>query len=65
MTRSRSLFLAAAAVLAVAAVGLPAPRPKGDAGLWRDDFDGKLTLDWKVVRPDPTHVSLKKCRAAW
>ena len=25
-----------------------------------DPFDGKLGLDWKPVRPDPTHVSLER-----
>jgi len=25
-----------------------------------DGFDGKLALDWEVLRPDPTHVSLEK-----
>ena len=25
----------------------------------RDDFDSKLALDWKTIRPDPTHVSLE------
>ena len=25
----------------------------------RDDFDSKLTLPWKIIRPDPTHVSLE------
>ena len=25
-----------------------------------DDFDGKLGLNWKPVRPDPSHVSLTK-----
>ena len=25
-----------------------------------DSFDGKLELDWEVIRPDPTHVSLEK-----
>jgi regulation of enolase protein 1 (concanavalin A-like superfamily) len=60
MTRLRSLFIVAATALVLAAVGTPAPLPKGAAGVWRDEFDGKLTLDWKVVRADPTHVSLKK-----
>ncbi|WP_020469965.1 DUF1349 domain-containing protein [Zavarzinella formosa] len=41
------------------AVTIAAPAPKGLAPV-HDDFDGKLTLDWKVIRPDPTHVSLKK-----
>jgi len=27
-----------------------------------DTFKGKLKLEWKVVRPDPTHVSLTKSR---
>ncbi len=25
-----------------------------------DEFDGKLTLDWKPLRPDPSHFSLTK-----
>ena len=25
-----------------------------------DDFDGKLALDWEVIRPDASHVSLTK-----
>ncbi len=25
-----------------------------------DDFDGKLALDWEVIRPDSTHASLEK-----
>jgi regulation of enolase protein 1 (concanavalin A-like superfamily) len=64
MRRLRPLALAAAAVLAIVGVGTPAPLPKGEAGVWRDDFDGKLTLDWKVVRPDKDHVSLKKVPGA-
>jgi regulation of enolase protein 1 (concanavalin A-like superfamily) len=58
------LALAAACAVAVAGIGTPAPLPKGEAGVWRDDFDGKLTLDWKVVRPEPDHVSLKKVPGA-
>jgi hypothetical protein len=29
-----------------------------------DGFDGKLGLNWKPVRPDPSHVSLKKTPGA-
>lgn len=25
-----------------------------------DDFNGKLALDWEILRPDPAHASLKK-----
>ena len=25
----------------------------------RDDFDSKLALEWKTIRPDPTHMSLE------
>ena len=25
-----------------------------------DGFDGKLALDWEILRPDPTHASLEK-----
>jgi regulation of enolase protein 1 (concanavalin A-like superfamily) len=61
MRRPILFAMAALAVcLVVAGVGFPAPLPKGGTGVWRDEFDAKLTLDWKVVRPDPTHVSLKK-----
>jgi hypothetical protein len=28
--------------------------------LARDNFDGTLTLDWKILDPDPTHTSLAK-----
>ena len=46
--------------LAVLLPGLvvSAPRPKESPGT-HDPFDGKFALDWKVVRPDPTHVSFK------
>jgi regulation of enolase protein 1 (concanavalin A-like superfamily) len=37
----------------------PLPKPAAPTELF-DTFDGKLALDWKVLRPDPTHVSLKK-----
>jgi regulation of enolase protein 1 (concanavalin A-like superfamily) len=40
--------------------GASAPLPKTDGSVLYDNFDGKLALDWKVVRPDPSHVSLKK-----
>jgi uncharacterized protein (TIGR03067 family) len=26
----------------------------------RDEFNGKLELEWKIIRPDPTHVSFDK-----
>jgi hypothetical protein len=60
MARLRSFVIVATATALVAGIGRPAPLPKAGTGVWRDEFDGKLTLDWKVVRPDPTHVSLKK-----
>ena len=60
MTWFRALIPAAVAALIAIDVATPAPRPKGNPDEWRDEFDGKLTLDWKVVRPDLTHVSLKK-----
>jgi regulation of enolase protein 1 (concanavalin A-like superfamily) len=44
--------------------GGPTAREEEDAGSSQvrvfDDFDGKLTLNWKPVRPDPSHVSLTK-----
>jgi regulation of enolase protein 1 (concanavalin A-like superfamily) len=40
--------------------GNSAPLPKTDNTILYDPFDGKLALDWKVIRPDPTRVSLKK-----
>ena len=47
----------------LAAFTFGAPAPKGDGSL-RDNFDGKLSLEWKVVRPDATHVSLNKVKGA-
>src|SRR5262249_11657017 len=65
--RSMRRFLIPAGLcsLVLVGVGAAAPLPKADprAGL-SDSFDGKLSLDWKVVRPDPTHVSLKKVPGA-
>ena len=52
----KTLCVLAAGVLAAVTFGAPAP--KGATPV-RDDFDGKLSLDWTVIRPDPTHVSLK------
>lgn len=61
MRSVRPAALAAATALLLAGVGTPAPLPRGGAGgVWHDGFDGKLTLDWKVVRPDKDRVSLKK-----
>ena len=34
--------------------------PDGIRFLAFDDFDGRLGLNWKPVRPDPSHVSLTK-----
>src|SRR5215468_6714337 len=52
-------------VLALAAEGPAAPLPKSGSGDGLvDQFDGKLTLDWKVIRPDKDHVSLKKVPGA-
>ena len=36
---------------------VPAEEPEGP--VLRDDFDSKFTLDWKTIRPDPTHMSLE------
>src|SRR5439155_37215 len=58
------LVLAGLAALALAALGPAAPLPKGNPGVLYDTFDGKLALDWKVVRPDATHVSFKKVPGA-
>jgi regulation of enolase protein 1 (concanavalin A-like superfamily) len=43
-----------------AAFGGPRGGDGGSRLLAFDDFDGKLHLNWKPVRPDPTHVSLEK-----
>ena len=56
----RLLGLSSISVLALTLPGTSAPLPKGGAGVWHDTFDGKVTLDWKVVRSDKDHVSLKK-----
>jgi regulation of enolase protein 1 (concanavalin A-like superfamily) len=54
-------ILVIAAALVAGTPGTPAPLPKGGGGgVWHDSFDGKFTLDWKVVRPDKDHVSFKK-----
>ena len=37
-----------------------APAEGDSTVLARDDFDGKLALDWKILDPDPTHTSLAK-----
>jgi len=38
----------------------PGPSPsEGEVLAW-DDFDGELSLDWKVLNPDPSHFSLTK-----
>ncbi len=38
----------------------PGPSPSEDEVLAWDDFDGELSLDWKVLKPDPSHFSLTK-----
>ncbi len=49
-----------------AAFGVPSPRraerptAAGSRLLAFDDFDAKPALNWKPVRPDPSHVSLSK-----
>jgi regulation of enolase protein 1 (concanavalin A-like superfamily) len=53
--RRCSVFLIAGLCSAM----LAAPAPKGNVPL-RDDFNGKFSLNWKVIRPDATHVSLNK-----
>src|SRR5207302_1123100 len=42
------------------------PIPKSGAGTdtYYDGFNGKFALDWKVVRGDADHVSLKKVPGA-
>ena len=37
-----------------------APAEEAGAPALHEDFDGKLTLDWKQVRPEPDHQSLTK-----
>ncbi|MBN9518093.1 sigma-70 family RNA polymerase sigma factor [bacterium] len=64
------LWAAVAALLALglaggAAVVLTGPAPPPTAGLTppfaiRDDFDGRLRLPWRPIRPDPSHASLTK-----
>lgn len=50
----------------LAATGSSAPIPKAGAGAdtLYDGFNGKFALDWKVVRADADHVSLKKVPGA-
>ena len=59
----RLLVLAFVGLAILAAGGSAAPLPKtgGGSGLV-DSFDGKLALDWKVIRPDKD-VSLEKLPA--
>ncbi|NQT83664.1 tetratricopeptide repeat protein [bacterium] len=38
----------------------PVPTPQSPNTLAFDDFDGGLTLDWKIAHPDPSHISLSK-----
>jgi regulation of enolase protein 1 (concanavalin A-like superfamily) len=38
----------------------PSESKQGSRFLAIDEFDGKFTLNWKPVRPDPSHVSLEK-----
>lgn len=47
-------------VLAMAAIAAEPVEKQGPQDRLFDDFDGKLALDWKQVRPDPTHQSLSK-----
>ena len=56
-----SLFL-----LAIVPSISSAPIPKAGAGAdtHYDGFNGKFALDWKVVRADADHVSLKKVPGA-
>jgi len=57
---SRMLLVLATAVVAGFFFSLGKASAESPAELpMRDDFDGKLTLDWETVRPDPTHVSLE------
>ncbi|NLS96531.1 MAG: DUF1349 domain-containing protein [Planctomycetaceae bacterium] len=52
--------LAVLSLFAFPALGADAAGEKNQAGRLFDDFDGKLALDWKQIRPDPTHQSLNK-----
>jgi beta-lactamase regulating signal transducer with metallopeptidase domain/regulation of enolase protein 1 (concanavalin A-like superfamily) len=41
-------------------VGVPEPTTRPPDILALDDFDGKLSLDWDILHPDPSHYSLTK-----
>jgi regulation of enolase protein 1 (concanavalin A-like superfamily) len=60
------LRIALAAVFGIwlATPGASAPLPKTDGSVLYDTFDGKLGLDWKVIRADAAHVSFKKAPGA-
>jgi hypothetical protein len=47
-------------LLSFCVLGAEPAAEKNEAGRLFDDFDGKLALDWKQIRPDPTHQSLSK-----
>ena len=66
MKPSIRLALVGIVWLVGASTGTSAPLPKVGAGtnVYHDGFDGKLVLDWKVIRADETHVSLKKVPSA-
>ena len=58
------LSLAAALAVPLAVAAAPIPKPGPGSSIFHDDFNGKFTLNWKVVRPEPDHVSFKKVPGA-
>src|SRR5438552_16998219 len=66
MKRLLSIAVAGLLILASTPLANSAPIPKSGAGTdtYYDGFNGKFALDWKVVRGDADHVSLKKVPGA-
>ena len=52
--------LAILSLLSLSVLGAEPAEEKTAADRLFDDFDGKLALDWKQIRPVPTHQSLTK-----
>ena len=52
--------LAVLSLLALTVLGAEPAEEKTKADRLFEEFDGKLTLDWKQIRPAPTHQSLTK-----
>ena len=52
--------LAILSLLSLSVLGAEPAKEQAEADRLFDDFDGKLALDWKQIRPDPTHQSLTK-----